>query len=124
MLKQIDTIFFIIPMNSIFTIVAIFSSVFVVLCFLCNSCSTIYACLYRPAGRCLQLVRPIGGKAGRNGDYHHHVRWRSGAIRSILELLYGFRHTLFLLQINPIMNVIMMVPNKTLAPKMIHKHHF
>ena len=28
----------------------------------------------RPAGRCLQLVRPIGGKAGRKGGHYHHVR--------------------------------------------------
>ena len=28
----------------------------------------------RPAGRCLQLVRPIKGRAGRIGGYYHHVR--------------------------------------------------
>ena len=29
---------------------------------------------YRPAGRCLQLVRPIMGKADRKGGYYRHVR--------------------------------------------------
>ena len=45
-------------------------------------------------------------------------------IRTILALLYGFLHAWFSLQINPIMNVIMMMPTKTLAPKIIHKHNF
>ena len=44
-------------------------------------------------------------------------------IRSILALLCGFLHALFSLQINPIMNIIMMIPTKTLAPKISHKHH-
>ena len=45
-------------------------------------------------------------------------------IRSILALLYGFLRALFSLQINPVMNVIVMIPTKTLAQKIIHKHHF
>ena len=30
--------------------------------------------MFRPAGRCLQLVRLIWGQAGRKGGYYHHVR--------------------------------------------------
>ena len=45
-------------------------------------------------------------------------------IRSVFALLYGFLLALFSLQINPIMNVIMMIPTKTIAPTIIHKHNF
>ena len=89
----------------------------------------------------LSLVRPIRGQACRKGGYYHYVllsgarkkflktsgsRYVLGlfwAVWSVLELLYGFLRALFSLQINPIMNVIMMIPTKTIAPKIIHKHH-
>ena len=53
---------------------------------------------FRPAGRCLQLVRPIRGRAGRKGGYYHHVQTK--------------------------FPVITMIPTKTLTPKIIHKHNF
>ena len=81
--------------------------------------------LSRPAGRCLQLVRPIRGKGGGS------ERRLMVGFGAILRCKYeAFQHWLlwlpsfFSLQINPIMNVIMMIPTKTLAPKIIHKHNF
>ena len=81
----------------------------------------------RPAGKCLQLVRPIRRKVGRKvGLLSSRALFRSPQkipldigsreVRSeailicpyegVLELQYGFLHALFSLQINPIMNVI------------------
>ena len=68
---------------------------------------------------------PVPGKKLHNRHQEAHLGAILRCVRSILALLYySFLHALFLLQINPILNVIMMIPTKTLAPKMMHQHHF
>ena len=59
--------------------------------------------LNRPAGRCLQLVRPIRGRAGRKVCF----------IITGADPVHGKKFP-----------VITMIPTKTLTPKIIHKHNF